>query len=178
LAVTNEKDLSTTQSPAQANPRVSRPDGDPGRAQRAQAPQGQGAQAARSLDSGQAARLAPFDCSFSATARFHHRHEYLRLQRIGTRFQTSHFVLYAAFPANLESRLGITVSRRIGSAVVRNRVKRRVRDCFRLELRRKLPEGTALVVIARAGAGALPMAEVREQLLKAAANLAGRLAAH
>ena len=33
------------------------------------------------------------------------------------------------------SRLGVTVSRRIGNAVVRNRVKRRVRECFRKVLR-------------------------------------------
>ena len=39
------------------------------------------------------------------------------------------------------SRLGVTVSRRIGNAVVRNRVKRRVRECFRKVLRANLPVG-------------------------------------
>ena len=37
------------------------------------------------------------------------------------------------------SRLGVTVSRRIGNAVVRNRVKRRVREFFRKEMRAELP---------------------------------------
>jgi ribonuclease P protein component len=177
LAVTDEKDLSTAQSPAQADARVSRPDGYPGRTQHTQAPPGQGTQAAGSFDSSEAARLAPFAHSFSTAARLHHRHEYLRLQRIGARFQTTHFVLYAAIvSAGGESRLGITVSRRIGSAVVRNRVKRRVRECYRFELKHLVPNGAALVVIARDGAGRLRMPDVRAQLLKAVANLAGRLA--
>jgi len=94
------------------------------------------------------------------------------------RYQSVHFVLYAAkLPANGESRLGITVSRRVGTAVVRNRVKRRVRECYRLTLRPTLPQRTALVVIARNGAGNLAMADVRDQLTAAAAYLADRLAA-
>ena len=53
------------------------------------------------------------------------------------------------------SRLGVTVSRRIGNAVARNRVKRRVRECFRKVIRDRLPAGTSIVVIARGGAAAL-----------------------
>ena len=75
----------------------------------------------------------------------------MRLQRNGVRFSGPHFVVYAG---NLEneperSRLGVTVSRRVGIAVVRNRVKRRVRECFRKELRAQMPAGTSMVVIAR-----------------------------
>lgn len=177
LAVTDEKDLPTAQSPAHSNPRVSCPDGHPRRTQCSSPPAPQGPQAPHRFDSAQAARLAPFDRSFSAAARFHHRHEFLRLQREGVRFQTAHFVLYAAtIPDAPCSRLGITVSRRIGNAVVRNRVKRRTRECFRLELRRLLPTETALLVIARNGAGQLSSPELYSQLLKAAAVLAHRLA--
>lgn len=45
-------------------------------------------------------------------------------------------------------RLGLAVSRRVGGAVVRNRLKRRVRDWFRRS-RPALPESVDLVVIAR-----------------------------
>jgi ribonuclease P protein component len=178
LAVTDEKDLPTAQSPPHSDPRVPCPDGHAGRTQRPAPPPSQGPQTPHHLDSAEAARLAPFDHSFSAAARFHHRHEFLRLQREGTRFQTAHFVLYAAIiPDASCSRLGITVSRRIGNAVVRNRVKRRTRECFRLELRRRLPPQTALLVIARNGAGQLSSPELYSQLLKAAAVLAPRLSA-
>jgi ribonuclease P protein component len=116
--------------------------------------------------------------SFAAVDRLHRSAEFLRLQRNGVRFQSPHFVLYAG---NLDrepsrSRLGVTVSRRIGNAVVRNRVKRRVREIFRKELRAHLPVGTSIVVIARTGAGALGCAAISDELAMAARNLKGRIA--
>ena len=53
-----------------------------------------------------------------------------------------------------DSRLGITVSRKVGGAVVRNRVKRRVREWFRMR-RASLGGGRDWVVIGRAAAAGL-----------------------
>jgi ribonuclease P protein component len=116
--------------------------------------------------------------SFAAVDRLHRSAEFLRLQRSGARFQSPHFVLYAGSLDHEpeRSRLGVTVSRRIGNAVVRNRVKRRVRECFRKALRAHLPVGTSIVVIARGGAGALESAAIGEELAMAARNLSGRIA--
>lgn len=44
-------------------------------------------------------------------------------------------------------RLGVTVSKRVGNAVIRNRVKRRIREWFR-HAREGLPKGSDIVVIA------------------------------
>ena len=63
------------------------------------------------------------------------------------------------------SRLGITVSRKVGNAVVRNRLKRRIREWFRSE-RDRLREPLDLVVIARPQAAALSGTELRAQLSK------------
>ena len=118
--------------------------------------------------------------SFAAPDRLHRSAEFLRLQRNGARFQTRHFVMYAGVLSDgddaARSRLGVTVSRRIGNAVVRNRVKRRVREIFRKNMRAMLPAHTAVVVIARAGAGTLESAAIGDELSVAARNLSGRIA--
>jgi len=117
--------------------------------------------------------------SFAAADRLHRSAEFIRLQRAGVRFQSPHFVVYAGIlddePAR--ARLGVTVSRRVGIAVARNRVKRRVREIFRRVIRDNLPAGTSIVVIARAGAATLASPAIDNELTMAARNLSGRKAA-
>ena len=181
LAATHEKDLSTPQSPAQTHAWFSCPDGDARRAQRAQTPPRQGPETACDFDTTETTRLTRVlrprpRFAFHAADRLHRRAEFLRVQRAGARIQTDHFVVYAArFPESQAVRLGTTVSRRLGNAVMRNRIKRRIRECFRLSLRGKLPAGTAIVIIGRAHAGALEMRSVMGELDGAVSNLRLRL---
>ncbi len=64
-------------------------------------------------------------------------------------------------------RLGVSVGRRIGKAVTRNKVKRTVREAF-WDLAGELPEGSDYVIVARPGVEGLVEREggagVREQL--------------
>jgi ribonuclease P protein component len=102
----------------------------------------------------------------------------VRVQRHGARRQTEHFVIYAlSSPEFGRPRLGVAVSRRLGGAVVRNRLKRRVRECFRLNLRPIIPGETALVVIARRGAGGLETPTIKAELEAATLGLSKRLRA-
>ena len=59
--------------------------------------------------------------------------------------------------------LGVTVSKKVGTAVERNRVKRRIREWFRCN-RGVLPRNAAVVVIARRGAADLGTVETEREL--------------
>jgi len=66
-----------------------------------------------------------------------------------------HFVVIAARQTpQLTARVGITVSRRVGNAVTRNRIKRWVREVLRQHIE-WLPTGHDVVVIARRNATGL-----------------------
>ena len=71
--------------------------------------------------------------------------------RRGTSSSDRHLVVYAFSRGGDEpARLGLSVSRRVGGAVERNRVKRVLRESF-AALDPAPPAGTDLVVIARPG---------------------------
>ncbi|MGH0036082.1 MAG: ribonuclease P protein component [Myxococcota bacterium] len=101
--------------------------------------------------------------------------DYRRVSSRGRRAASRCFVVIAA-PARpgvayRGPRLGITASRKVGGAVVRNAVKRRVRAWFRVG-RSALPQDTDWVVIARRSAAELDGNAVGRELDR----LTGRLA--
>lgn len=103
---------------------------------------------------------------FPKRARLRKRSEFLRLSRAGKKSQTSHFVVLRKTNDKGESRLGITVSTKVGNAVTRNRIKRLVREFFRRHSG-DLPSAQDIVIIARKGAGELSLDEAARELREA-----------
>jgi ribonuclease P protein component len=102
---------------------------------------------------------------FPKTARIRSRKEFLSLGRTGDKRRTAHFVLVSR-PCAAVPRLGITVSRKVGGAVTRNRLKRRIREMFRRHPDRARFESD-VIVIAKVGAGALTSQKLQRECLAA-----------
>ena len=100
---------------------------------------------------------------FPKAARLRKRHEYLKLARTGKKYHSHNFLIIQASNNTRETRLGITVSGKVGNAVVRNSIKRRIREFFRRR-RYQMPSGLDVLVIARKGAGELPSHEIAKEL--------------
>jgi ribonuclease P protein component len=79
------------------------------------------------------------------------------------------------FPRAAEGppRLGLSVSRKVGGAVERNRIKRLLREAFALEHSR-LPQGTDAVVVARHDARGLAEREGLDGIRRALGDLIGK----
>lgn len=65
------------------------------------------------------------------------------------------------------ARLGFTVSRKVGNAVERNRVRRRLREAVRLSAGEGLRSGHDYVLVGRRAALTLPFARIRQELEQA-----------
>lgn len=103
---------------------------------------------------------------YPKSARLRHRREYLSLQREGRRCHTAHLVVIKRPALGAVPRLGVTASSRVGNAVVRNRIKRIVREVFR-HYRAELVPPQDLVVIAKPGADTLTYAQAAIEFARA-----------
>jgi ribonuclease P protein component len=107
--------------------------------------------------------------------RLRQRSDFLRVAAHGTKAPIGGVLLQAlrrddAAPA----RLGFTVTKKIGNAVVRNRTRRRLKEAARLVLREEPLDGVDLVLIGRASTRTRPFAaltdDIRRALVKAGAR--------
>jgi len=100
-----------------------------------------------------------------ATVSLKKNREFKRLYSKGKRNVSPYFALYYRKNGEKRTRLGITTGVKLGGAVVRNRVRRRIREIFRLAEPRIAP-GYDIVVVARTMAVNSGFHEQKRDLLR------------
>ena len=97
--------------------------------------------------------------SFKKEDRILKRSEFLELSRFGRKLQNECFIVFFK-PGRLDRpRLGITVTRKVGKAAKRNRIKRLVREYFRLN-RQQLKKNWDINIVAKQKAADLSSEKV------------------
>ena len=96
------------------------------------------------------------------------RAEFLRVAKSG-RKAAVHGLVLQALPRDDTgpARLGFTVTKKVGNAVIRNRTRRRLREAARLLLREQPVQGMDLVLIGRDNTRARPFADLMDDLHRA-----------
>ena len=93
------------------------------------------------------------------------RADFVRLGSNGTPLRAAHFIVVMSTVNEGHTRIGVTASRKVGNAVQRNRIKRLVREFYRLN--KPLFLNADYNVIARKGADQLSLDEVTRELTRA-----------
>lgn len=97
-------------------------------------------------------------------------HEFRRLYQKGASAVAGSMVLYCRKNRLGHNRLGVTVSVKLGGAVVRNRARRRLREVYRLNSPR-LSQGWDLILVARGRTLTASWKELNDSFLRLARKL-------
>jgi ribonuclease P protein component len=86
------------------------------------------------------------------------------IYRTAKSYANKYLIMYVRKNESDQNRLGISVSKKVGNSVVRHRVTRLIRECYRLSENRILI-GYDIIVVARAGARDRNYNEIESALL-------------
>ena len=102
---------------------------------------------------------------FPRAVRLVRRSEYDAVYREGHRRTSREFAVFLRANGLDESRFGWSIKKALGSAVKRNRIRRRIREIVRLH-RQEISQGWDIVIHPRAAVATAKFAALTEELLK------------
>ncbi len=105
--------------------------------------------------------------SFSSDEKVKKRKDFEYLFKVGKRIQGKNITLISTKLSNqeetIERRVGIVISRRIKGSIIRNKLKRRLRDIYR---RHKENFKGEYIILAYSGAESMSFMELKKETLK------------
>lgn len=105
----------------------------------------------------------PGNEGFPKVCRLRQRWEFEQVYRQGKKSVQRHLILYTLSTGAPEKKAGIAVGKTLGSAVTRNRLRRRIREALRRTLSLWQP-GHRVVVVARTAAKDLDYRQLKETI--------------
>ena len=109
-------------------------------------------------------RAAP-GLTFPREARLVRRGAFDAVYRAGKRLASPHFTVFVRSNELALSRFGFSIKKALGGAVVRNRIRRRVREIVRCH-RQEIPTGWDIVIHPKSTVAKAPFAVLAEDLLR------------
>ena len=101
--------------------------------------------------------------AFSKSDRLLNRKDFVNLNRLGKRRHAPHFTVIFKESGLGTTRLGITATKEVGNSAQRNRIKRLIREFYRLN-KAHFPQGYDIVITAKKGAHGLNLWKTKEEL--------------
>ena len=114
-----------------------------------------------------------FSYRFTKADKLLRRAEFVSLSKFGKRIQNRYFIAFIAKGKTDRSRIGITITKKVGHAAARNRIKRIVREYFR-QNRQRLEEFWDINLIVKRQANTVS----NKTIFLSLDNLFERIAAH
>ena len=93
------------------------------------------------------------------------RGDFDAVYRAGKRFSSSHFTVFVRRNELAVNRFGFSIKKALGGAVVRNRMRRRLREIVRC-YRQELPTGWDIVIHPKSSVAKAPFAVIVEDLVR------------
>lgn len=106
-------------------------------------------------------------CTLPAERRIRQSRDFARVKAIGRRIVLGCLIVnWSERPVGESSRLGVVTAKKVGSAVVRNRARRMLREAFRLN-QNALGSSVDLILVARPSIASKSQQQVQSDLLRA-----------
>ena len=103
--------------------------------------------------------------SFPREARLVRSGSFDAVYRAGKRLSSTHFTVFVRSNELALSRFGFSIKKALGGAVVRNRIRRRVREMVRCH-RQEIPAGWDIVIHPKSTVAKAPFAALAEELIR------------